>query len=193
VDEATFVLARNEKDRSIIIGTVPTAPDEKGILHETWDGSWFTIGDGKHSQICPITGFEELEEGKDEYVVEVPAQIRYHGGKEWTEITLYFLLDFTQEDATGTFVAAYEFVNGNPSEVDLEVGDDIRPVYLSIDDAGNTTEVASTDPASVLHITEEDDLLIGNEDVPAGNYSVGFLVTDYAGNTSDKFVDVTLQ
>lgn len=193
VDEATFVLARNEKDRSIIIGAVPTSPDEKGILHETWDGSWFTIGDGKNSQICPITGFEELEESKDEYVVEVPAQIRYHGGKAWRDITLYFLLDFKDEDAQGKFVSAYEFVKGNPREIDLEVGDDIRPVYVAVDDNGNMSEIASADPADLLHIGEDNDLLIGNEDVPAGEYSVGFLVTDYAGNTTDKFVDVTLK
>ncbi|HEX3101465.1 MAG TPA: clostripain-related cysteine peptidase, partial [Pyrinomonadaceae bacterium] len=193
VDEATFVLARNEKDRSIIIGSIPTEPDEKGILHEEWDGSWFTISDGKNQQICPITGFEEIDPGKDEYLVEVPAQIRYQGGKLWRDITMYFVLDLKKTDATGEFVSAFEFVKGNPREIELFDGDDIRPVYVTVDDKGNTEDVASSDPADILHIGKDNDLLIGNEDVDPGNYSIGFLVTDYAGNTSDKFVDVTLK
>ncbi len=193
IDEATFVLARNEKDRTIIIGSIPTAPDEKGILHETWDGSWFTISDGKNQQICPITGFEELDGGKDEYMVEVPAQIRYHGGKQWREITMYFVLDFKETDAKGEFVSAFEYVKGNPREIEFEVGDDIRPVYVAVNDKQETEDIASSDPADILHIGKDNDLLIGNEDVAPGNYSIGFLVTDYAGNTSDKFVDVTLK
>ena len=193
VDEATFVLARNEKDATILIGAIPTEPDEKGVLHETWDGTWFTIGDGKNQQICPVTGFEELDEGKDEYLVEVPGQIRYKGGKQWRDITMYFVLDFKEADATGEFVSAYEFIKGNPREIDILDGDDIRPVYVAVDAKGETTNVASSDPADILHMGKDNDLLIGNEAVEPGNYSIGFLVTDYAGNTSDKFVDVAIK
>ncbi len=193
VEEATFVLAANDNDRSVIIGSIPTAPDEKGLLEEEWDGSWFTISDGKNQQICPITGFDQLEDGKDEYMVEVPAQVRFAGGKQWRDITLYFLLDLSGDDASGEFVSAFEFVKGNLREIDLIEGDSIRPVYLAVDAQGEVEEIASTDPADVLRINGEDGLMIGNEDVPAGEYSIGFLVTDYAGNTTDKFVDVTIQ
>ncbi len=193
VEEATFVLAVHEKDRSIIIGSIPTEPDEKGILHEEWDGSWFTIGDGKNEQICPITGFEEIGEGSDEYMVEVPAQIRFRGAKQWRDITMYFLIDFKAEETKGEFVSAFEFVKGNPREIEFEIGDDIRPVYLAVDAQGETEQIASTDPADILRLTADNDLIIGNTDVPAGDYSIGFLVTDYAGNTTDKFVDVTLK
>lgn len=193
VEESTFVLAVNEKDRSIIIGAVPTEPDEKGVLHEEWDGSWFTISDGKNEQICPISGFEEIGEGTDQYMVEVPAQIRFHGGKTWRDITMYFLIDFKAEVTKGEFVSAFEFVKGNPREIEFEIGDDIRPVYLAVDAQGETEQIASTDAADILHLTADNDLLIGNADVPAGDYSIGFLVTDYAGNTTDKFVDVTIK
>ncbi|CAN5480415.1 hypothetical protein BH10ACI2_BH10ACI2_08250 [soil metagenome] len=193
VDEATFVLAQNENNRTVIIGAIPTDPDEKGVLHETWDGTWFTISDGKNQQICPVTGFEELAEGKDEYMVEVPGQIRYKGGKQWRDITMYFVLDFKEADVTGEFVSAFEFVKGNPREIELFDGDEIRPVYVAVDDKGDVTDIASSDPEDILHIGKDNDLLIGNEEVPPGNYSIGFLVTDYSGNTSDKFVDVTLK
>lgn len=193
IEEATFVLAANEKDRTVIIGSIPTSPDEKGVLHEEWDGSWFTISDGKNQQICPITGFEQLEEGKDEFMVEVPAQVRFAGGKQWRDITLYFVLDLSGDDATGEFVSAFEFVKGNLREIELAEGDSIRPVYIAVDDQGETDEIASSDPADILRIGADGSLMIGNEDVPAGEYSIGFLVTDYAGNTTDKFVDVTIQ
>ena len=193
VDEALFVLAKNEKDRSIIIGAIPTDPDEKGVLHEEFDGSWFHISDGKNQQICPVTGFEEIDEGKDEYLIEVPAQVRYHGAKNWRDITLYFVVDFKETDATGEFVSAYESVKGNPREIEFEIGDDIRPVYVAVDEKGESEEIASSDAADILHITSNNDLVITNEDVDPGAYSIGFLVTDYAGNTTDKFVDVKIE
>ncbi len=193
IDESTFVIARNEKDVSIIIGSVPSEPDEKGVLHEDWDGTWFTIGDGKNQQICPVTGFEETDAGKDEYIAEVPAQVRYKGEKEWSDVTLYFLLDFKETDATGKFIYAFEYEKNQAREVELDTGDSIRPVYLVVTANGDTKDIASPDEADVLHFNKTDGLVIGNERVEAGNYSIGFLITDYAGNTAEKFIDVTVK
>ena len=193
VEEATFVLATHDKDQTIIIGAVPTEPDAKGVLHETWDGTWFTVSDGKNQVICPVTGFEEIDPGKDEYMVEIPAQVMFRGGKQWRDITLYFLLDFKEADATGHFVAAFETIKNQTREVEFEVGDSVRPVFVSVDNNGNEKDIASSHPDDILHITKNDDLEVGKESVPAGQYSIGFLVKDYAGNTSDKFVDVNIK
>ena len=193
IEEATFVLAANEDKQSVIIGSIPAFPDEKGVLHEEWDGGWFTISDGKNQQICPITGFEQLEEGGEQFMIEVPAQIRFAGGKQWRDITLNFVLDLSGGEATGEFVSAFEFVKGNPREIDLEKGDSIRPVFLRVDENGDVEQIASSDATDILSVGAEGELFIGYEDVPAGDYSIGFLVTDFAGNTTDKFVDVTLE
>jgi len=83
-------------------------------------------------------------------------------------------------------------VRGLQREVKLDKGDSIRPVYLSIDDNGEESEVASTDEGDILYISDKEDLYVGNMDVAAGDYSIGFVITDFAGNVSSKFVDVKI-
>ncbi len=192
IEEATFVIAEENDKESIIIGAIPTEPDEKGVLREEWDGSWFSIGDGTKEVICPITDFAELEGDREVYYVEVPAQVRYRGRREWNDITLYFVVDFEEEEVSGEFVYAVIETKGLQREVDLDRGDSIRPVYLSIDDNGNGSEVASTDQADILTVGDKEDLSVGNIDVAAGDYSIGFLIVDFAGNVSDKFVAVKI-
>ena len=192
IEDATFVIAEESEKESIIIGAIPTEPDEKGNLTEEWDGSWFSIGDGSKEVICPITDFAEIDEGKDIYYVEVPAQVRYKGKRDWKDITLYFVIDFNDEEASGEFVYAVIEVKGLQREVKLDRGDSIRPIYLSIDDNGDESEIASTDEGDILNISDKEDLYVGNMDVAAGDYSIGFVITDFAGNVSDKFVDVTI-
>lgn len=193
IEEAVFVVAEESEKESIIIGAIPTEPDEKGILTEEWDGSWFSIGDGTKEVICPITDFAEIDDGKDIYYVEVPAQVKYKGRREWNDITLYFVIDFNDEEASGEFVYAVIQVKGLQREVKLDKGDSIRPVYLSIDENGDESEVASTDAADILNISDKEDLYVGNMDVASGDYSIGFVITDFAGNVSDKFVDVVIE
>lgn len=193
VAEATFVLAETDKDGEIIIGALPTEPDEKGILQEEWDGSWFSIGDGKKDLICPITNFEEIEDGKDEYLAEVPAQIRYRGSKTWRDVTLYFFLDFKQEEIVGEFVYAFEFKNDRAREIDIEAGDAIRPVYLAIDKNGESDFIASDDTENILNVSKNDNITVGEIDVAPGKYLIGFTITDFADNTSEEFTEVTVE
>lgn len=193
IAEATFVLAETDKDGEIIIGAIPTDPDENGVLKEEWDGTWFSIGDGKKELICPITSFEEIEDGKDEYLVEVPAQVRPRGSNKWRDVTLYFLLDFKQEEVIGEFVYAFEVKNNRAREVDIYAGDAIRPVYLSIDKNGDSDFIASDDPNDILNVTEDDDITVGEVDVAPGKYLIGFTVTDYSDNTNEEFTEVTIE
>ncbi|MBX7172445.1 MAG: hypothetical protein K1X72_15870 [Pyrinomonadaceae bacterium] len=193
IEEATFVLAQSHEEGEIIIGAIPTEPDENGVLKEEWDGSWFSIGDGKKEMICPITNFEEIEDGKDEFLAEVPAQIRYHGSNKWRDVTLYFYLDFKQEEVVGEFVYAFEFKNNRAREIDVEDGDSIRPVYLVVDKDGNSDFIASDDPEDILNVTKDDDITVGEMDVEAGKYLIGFTVTDFSGNTNDEFTEVTIE
>lgn len=192
IEEALFVVAEEHEKQSIIIGSIPTEPDEKGNLVEEWDGSWFSIGDGTKEVICPITDFAEIDDEKDVYYAEVPAEIRYKGKKNWLRVTLYFVIDFNQEEASGEFVYAIIETKAGQREVKLDKGDSIRPVYLSIDENGDEEEVASSDEGDILNITDKEDLYVGNMDVAPGDYSIGFVITDFAGNVSDKFVPVKI-
>jgi clostripain len=193
IDEATFVLAESHPEGVIVIGAIPTDPDEKGLLKEEWDGSWFTIGDGEKEVICPITNFEELDDAQDTFLAEVPAQVRLKGTKKWRDVKLYFLLDFNEEEVVGEFVYAFEFKKNQAREIDIDTGDSVRPVYLAIDNNGESEFIASDDEDDVLNITEDDDITVGRDDVAAGKYLIGFSVVDYAGNSNEEFTEVELK
>jgi len=193
VAEASFVLAESNADGQIIIGALPTEPDEKGILREEWDGTWFSIGDGTKEMICPIFNFEEVEGTEETFIVEVPAQVRYKGERDWDDITLYFRIDFSKDEPEGEFIYAMESDGKRMNEVELIAGDAVRPVYLSVSNDGDVDEIASDDPAEILTIKDDDDLFVGEIDVAAGKYLIGFLITDYSENTRDEFTEVTVE
>jgi len=195
VDEATFVLGSLHDKEEIIMGAIPAEPDEKGELKESWDGKWFTIGDDQTELICPITNFEETDEKEDAYLAEVPAQVKFHGTNEWFEVSLYFYLDFNEknEDVTGKFIYAFEDTKYGPREIELEAGDDVRPVYYMIDDKGKEHFVASDEKDHILHLRSVEDLKVGRRRVPAGNYEIGFVVKDFAENTTEKFTPVKIE
>ncbi len=193
IEEATFVIAESSGDEQIIIGAIPAQPDENGVLREEWDGSWFSIGDGTKELICPITNFVELDDSEESFYVEVPAQVRFRGTTGWRDVILYFQLDFNEEEVIGEFVYAFAFKGNQAREIELEIGDSIRPVYISIDTNGDASLIASNDENDILNITEDDDITVGRTDVAAGDYLIGFTVTDFSGNTSEEFTEVTIE
>jgi len=191
IDEATFVLAEQNGEDVIIFGAVPSEPDDNGVLSEEWDGTWFAISDGRSELICPISDFQQLDEEGNQFYVEVPGQVRFKGRKEWNDITMYFVVDFKDDEASGQFVYAFQERNGQQREVEIDTGDSVRPVYINVDKDGETTEVAHTDVADILKITADNGLFIGMTEVAAGDYLVGFTVTDLAGNSTEDFVAVS--
>ena len=195
IDEATFVLASVHDNNRTIIGSLPAEPDEKGQLKESWDGEWFTIGDEQTELICPLTDFEQLDEKEDTYLAEVPAQVRFKGTNDWFSVSLYFYLDFNDknEDVTGEFIYAFEDTKYGPREIELQAGDDVRPQYLIIDAKGKEQFVASSDKDQTLHLRSVEDLKVGRQRVPKGTYEIGFVVTDFAGNSSNKFTSVKIE
>lgn len=192
VDEVGFVLVKVEDGVQTVLGSLPVEPDEKGHLKESWDGKWFTIGDKDKEMICPITGFEEIDADQEKYWVLVPAQVKFKDTDEWFDVTLYFSTDFNGDEVTGDFVYAFEETKHGPREVDLEKGDEIRPVYFTIDSKGEEHYEASDDPDDILIMDAPGDLTVGREGVDKGNYRIGFMVTDLAGNTAVKFTDVKM-
>ena len=126
-------------------------------------------------------------------MVEVPAQIRYEGEKEWRAVTLYFYLDFNEENVVGEFVYAFDFSGKQAREVDVVAGDSIRPVYVAVDKNGETDLIASDDENDILTFTEDDDITVGMMDVDAGKYLIGFTVTDFSGNSDEEFTEVTIE
>lgn len=193
IDEVTFVLASKRNNDELILGAIPAEVDQKGQLKESWDGEWFTVGDAQTELLCPISDFEELNDSEDTYLAEVPAQVRYKGTNQWFDVSLYFHLDFNDEKVAGEFIYAFENTKSGPREIQLESGDDVRPMYLSIDARGNERRIASDNRDQILHLKSEEDLKVGRRRVARGTYEVGFVATDFAGNTTEKFATVKVE
>jgi Clostripain family len=192
IEEASFILANVDEGARTIIGAIPVDLDAAGDLNDEWDGEWFTITDQKLDFIAPITSFEELEEegAEDIYWAEVPAQARLAGESEWFDVTLNFELDFRGEEVSGDFIYAVEYTRHGPREVDLDEGDELRPVYEVIDSSGQSSLEVVPGRENVLHIGDLDDLRVERTPVPPGRYQVGFEVLDLEGRRSERFVEV---
>jgi hypothetical protein len=195
VADVSFVLSRSEGEHDIIIGEIPVKPGSDGNLEEEWDGEWFTITDQHLEFIAPITAFEELgEQGKEDmYWAAVPAQLRIAHTKDWIDVTLNFVLDFSEdsEDVGGDFIYAVEFTPHGPREIDIEEGDELRMVYETIDRNGNERLQASAE--GVMHLHDLEDLKVERTRVPPGRYKVGFVAEDLAGRVSDNFAEVEVR
>lgn len=193
IDEVHFVLAETEGDEQLIYGSIPTEPDAKGILHEEWDGTWLKITDGKKELFAPITDSQELDDANDVYWIEIPAQVQFKDDNEWMDVTLYFLLDEGADEVSGEFIYAFEFSENGVREIELDEGDLLRPVYLLIDENGDENLVVSKDANDILKIEDIDDLTLRPDDVDAGNYLIGFTVTDFAGNFNEEYEEWTVE
>lgn len=192
IDDIRFVLVKVEDGEQTYLGALPSEPDDKGVVKENWDGEWFTIGDGQKELICPITSFEEISDAEDTYWVVVPAEVRFKGTDQWMRVSLYFNTDFNDEAVTGDFVYAFENTRMGPRQIDLEAGDDLRPVYEVFDKQGKQHFEASDDKEDIFHLTGTADIKVGRGPVDPGTYQIGFVVTDLAGNETRKFTEVKL-
>lgn len=196
IDEVRFVVSLAQDNERIVIGSIPIDLDASGDLKEEWDGEWFTISDNDGDFIAPVTEFEELSGhgNEDLYWAGVPAQLRMEGTREWLDVTLYFMLDFNDEEVSGDFIYAVEYTARGPREIDLDAGDDLRPVYEVINAAGESRPSVSADPKELIHIDDDvDDLKVGRSEVPPGRYQVGFVVSDLAGRQSEQLTEVDVE
>jgi hypothetical protein len=193
LEDARFVLAIGPSERPTIVGSIPAEPAEDGTLAESWDGAWFAIGNDARRVIVPITDFEELEDAQDVYWALVPVQVRLAGTREWLDVTAFFELDFTGDEVAGEFVYAVDESGHAARELDLDEGDEVRPVYLTIADDGTETFAPSTDASQVIRLGPDADLTIDRPRVAPGRWLVGFVARDFAGNVSEQYTELEVE
>jgi clostripain len=193
LESASFVLVAKHGDAMLVVGAIPDEPDDEGKLTSTWDGRWFTLEDGKQKLLCPITSVDEVDDAADTFLAEVPAQIQAKGKGDWEDVTLTFFLDEDEGGLKGTFLTATAFDEGGPRDVPLEAGDRVRAVYLRVEANGDVVPVTADGEGSVLVVDDEDNLKVGYDRVPAGDWLVGFWLEDLAGNSSLELVAVTVK
>ena len=189
LDEAYFVLALVDGDEQLVLGKLPTDPDEDGKLRESWDGGWFTITSGETALVCPIINLDLVDEDTDTWYIEVPAEL--YRGEQIIDVSLFFVLQDTDNGTTGEFVAAYKETRYGAREVRLRAGDRLQPIYLTVDAEGNETEVVSDDAADALVVG--DGLEVAYEEVDPGTYLIGFVTSDLAGNVAESYVEVEVE
>jgi hypothetical protein len=193
--EVYFTIAvRDEKD-TLILGQIPTGPDEKGSLTETWDGNWLYMHNGDDSMICPIDDVQLVDEENvdGEIVVLVPLQVQRKGKADWIDVTATFLLDFSEDAVVGDLVYIFDESGSGKREIDLRKGDKVRPVFLMVDEKGQEDYVPAEGPEFELDIQEADGLAIEEDRVPAGEYLMGFRAFDFAENFSEDFKKVKVE
>ncbi len=193
LDVARFVLAVGSAERPTIVGSLPAEPAEDGALAESWDGAWFAIGNDARRVIVPITDFEELDDANDVYWALVPVQVRIAGTREWLAVTAYFELDFAGDEVAGEFVYAVDESGHAARELDLDAGDEVRPVYYTIADDGTEAYAPSTDASQVIRLGPDADLTIDRPRVAPGRWLVGFVARDLAGNVSEQYTEIEVE
>lgn len=192
IDEAWFVLARREDDHTVIMGQTQ-AGYENGRLSEEWDGSWFTISSGDTDLVAPIDALDELDDEPDTYIAQVPAQYKRARGQVWQGCTLYFKLRFKDEGGLdGRYLYTYTSTPAGQRQVTLRTGDHVRPVFTAIDDEGEETEITSDDGDEQL-VVGKTPIVVDYEQLDAGDYLVGFLISDYAGRTKMQMSKVHVE
>ena len=206
VESSSFVLARQIAGNRVIIGELPATQTDDGKLVDEWDGRWFALTVGDKQVICPVTDLELEEDDEDDengdpqdkdddgpgknYFIEVPVELQREGKEIWSPVSLYFYVDITEDEVTGEFVYAFKETKHGPTEVTLEDGDRIRPVFKILGEDGAETRVVSDDEKVILTLDDPDDLSVGMIDVPAAKYEVGFQVYDFSENYSEQYIEV---
>lgn len=207
IQQSRFYLARRIKDIQIMIGEMPAHMDDDDNLSDEWNGKWFILKAGDKELICPITDIESVEEEDEEdadsdcqadageeagseYFIEVPAQIQRRNKETWVDVSLYFYVDFAEDEITGEFVYAFKNTKQGPTEVPIKPGDKIRPLFLVINDQGDEKYLASDREDEILEIDSADDLSVGMDAVPPGKYDIGFFVYDYSDNYAEQYIEI---
>lgn len=147
-----FVIAQRESQELIVLGRQEISSEKAPSIE--WDGSWLT---GPQDTIFPI---------QSENSFRVAATV----GQE--KVTLHM--------HGSELVMATRQGSGGVRQMHLEVDDEIDFLYPTLNSLGRRD--STTLDESLLTVEERDSLSLSQGPVQAGDYEVGFLVVDHAGN-----------
>jgi len=217
-DADFLVIPAASKEREAI-AVMTTAPGDAGLLSEEWDGGWYTLRCGKQTIPCPVlirypdedddeeADAEQPASGKcrqkeedaaaddesdDGEYVDIPVQLRHQGKQAWIKVTLTFLADFSETKDVGEFVEATREGDYGVREVELQEGDEIRPMRSVLRSDG-TRRIVPAPGVKPLTIDDPEKLTLGYRRLPAGKYLVGFAAADVAGVTEEQFVEIEVK
>lgn len=160
------------------LATVEPLGGDRYSVRYARDNRWFTL-DGHH-----VTVYFEYRENSDIFALVIPALYRPKGAPAEQNRPVNLSVRYNYLTNSGTILAAWEGIQASAvtarQNVDLNNGDLITPVFLTID--------ISTLPETVTYsygtpfAMSDEKMSFSRSPIPAGSYFIFFQVTDLAGN-----------
>jgi hypothetical protein len=158
-------------------------------LNFNWDGALFSVSDGTNSVLALFTP-GAYGASAEEAVYALNGTYTFADSGEQIFAQLLFM------DGKLTQVYGYQGTDdtGAPAEITPSDGDTftILQKWMDLDASGNVTQVVEV-PGDTLTFTNNSVFTWSAVYAPAGDYLVGFMVSDLDGNTSQTFTRITMQ
>lgn len=175
----------------------PVWPDGGSFdINFEWDASLFSISDGNQTILAlfnPTTYGAAAENAV--YTVNGTYTFADTGEQRFAQMLFMNgkLVQVLGYNGQADPANAQNDVNGAPSEITPSQGDTFTLLqkWMDLDASGNVTQVVS-EPGDTLTFSV-DPFTWTAEYAPAGQYLVGFLVTDLDGNTSQGYTTITVK
>jgi Clostripain family len=168
----------------------PVWPDSQSFsINFTWDGSVFSVSDGTASTLALFTPATYGASAADA-VYSLSGTYTFADTGEQIYAQLLFM------DGRLTQVYGYQGQDdtGAPAEITPKDGDTftILQRWMDLDTSGSVTQVVDV-PGETLTFRDDSTFTWSAVYAPAGDYLVGFMVTDLDGNTTQAFTRITMQ
>jgi hypothetical protein len=168
----------------------PVWPDSESFrINFTWDGSLFSVSDGTSSTLALFTP-TVYGASAEEAVYALNGTYTFADSGEQRFAQLLFM------DGKLTQVYGYQGTDdaGAPAEITPSEGDTftILQKWMDLDSSGNVTQVVEV-PGDTFTFGRDTVFTWSAVYAPAGDYLVGFMVSDLDGNTNQTFTQITMQ
>jgi hypothetical protein len=168
----------------------PVWPESESFkINFNWDGSLFSVSDGTTS-VLALFNPAAYGSSAEEAVYALNGTYTFADSGEQKYAQLLFM------DGKLTQVYGYQGVDdtGAPAEITPSNGDTftILQKWMDLDASGNVTQVVEL-PGDTLTFSSNSVFTWSAVYASAGDYLVGFIVSDLDGNTSQTFTRITMQ
>jgi len=158
-------------------------------INFNWDGSLFSVSDGTTSSLALFTPVAYGSSASDAvYKLSGTYTFADSGEKEFAQLL------FRDGKLTQVFGYQGQDDTGAPAEITPAQGDTftILQKWMDLDSSGNVMQIVEV-PGDTLTFGSNSVFTWSAVYAPAGEYLVGFMISDLDGNTSQSFTRVTVQ
>ncbi len=123
----------------------------------------------------------------------MPAQIRRKGGSAWIDVRLIFAFSVGKDAPdVGRLADALSISNRGIGLVNINPGDELRFAHGVIGEDGQRRWLVDPQQTSLV-IADSDELTVMSEQLPPGNYKIGYVVSNLASNLEEQLTDVEVR